>query len=313
MSVRVNVDNFRAAETARMFDQILALAGGVNHWFHFRAPTPVENQPVIRMNRDTLYSTNVVDVNAGATLTIPDTAGRYVSVMVIDPEHYLAATYTTAGTHVLPAADRGPGHLFLAARLFVDPQDPADVAAVNALQDQLRVEAGAARPFEHPDYDAASLDETREALLVLSRGLRGAERMFGSRQDVDPVRHLIGTATGWGGLSEAEAYYFIESEPRPAGHYTMTLRDVPADAFWSVSIYNRDGYFEANPYGSFSVNSVTATPENDGSFVLHLAPDAEGLANHLYVMDGWNYAVRLYRPRPNVLDGTWTPPTPELV
>ncbi len=85
------------------------------------------------------------------------------------------------------------------------------------------------------------------------------------------------------------------------------------DAFWSVTIYNRDGYFEHNPFNSFSVNSVTAEAEPDGSFVLNFTPDGAGVKNHLYVMDGWNYALRLYQPRPEVIDQTWTPPTPQLV
>ena len=49
----------------------------------------------------------------------------------------------------------------------------------------------------------------------------------------------------------------------------------------------------------------------DGSVVLHLAPEPGDAPNHLYVMDGWNYTVRLYRPHPAVLDGTWAPPTPQ--
>ncbi|HEY6665710.1 MAG TPA: DUF1254 domain-containing protein [Propionibacteriaceae bacterium] len=38
--------------------------------------------PVIRMNRDTLYSTAVVDISAAATLTLPDNGGRYMSAMI---------------------------------------------------------------------------------------------------------------------------------------------------------------------------------------------------------------------------------------
>jgi len=30
-------------------------------------------------------------------------------------------------------------------------------------------------------------------------------------------------------------------------------------------------------------------------------------------MPGWNYVLRLYRPRPSVLDGTWTAPRPEAL
>jgi hypothetical protein len=48
----VNIDNFRAAETARMFDNTTRLNGGhTNTWYHFRGPAPVEDQPVIRFNR----------------------------------------------------------------------------------------------------------------------------------------------------------------------------------------------------------------------------------------------------------------------
>jgi hypothetical protein len=74
MAVPVNVDNFARAETERMFTSILADAGGVNRLRHNRVPTPVEHQPVIRMNRDTLYSAAVVDISEGARLTIPDGA-----------------------------------------------------------------------------------------------------------------------------------------------------------------------------------------------------------------------------------------------
>lgn len=312
MSVRVNTDNFRAAETARMFDSFVALAGGTNKWFHFRAPTPVENQPVIRMNRDTLYSAAIVDISQGATVTLPDTAGRYLSVMVVNGEHYIHRVFRGEGTNELPVADHGTDYVCLVARTFVDPADPADVARVNELQDQLRFDMASDRPYTHPDYDEASLTATRDALLLLTRGVHDTDHMFGAPHDVEPVRHLLGTASGWGGLPSSEAYYYMEVEPREVGHYTLTFQDVPVDAFWSVSVYNRDGYFEPNPFGSYSVNSVTAHAEPDGSVVVNLAPDGAGLRNHLYVMDGWNYALRLYRPRPEVLDRSWTPPTPQL-
>lgn len=311
MPVPVNVDNFTAAETARMLDTFVASAGGLDRWIHFRAPTPVDQQPVIRMNRDTLYSIAVVDLAAGATVTLPDAGDRYLSAMVVNEQHYINEVLHGAGDHELRQEDHGSRFVAVAARVFLDPEDPADVAAVNALQDQFAITAGSDGPYEHPEYDAAGLDATRDALLALGKGLGDATRTFGRAADVDPVRHLIGTAVGWGGLPEREAFYAIDSEARPVGAYTLTFRDVPVDAFWSVSIYNRDGYFEPNPYDSFSANSVTATPEPDGSVVLHLAPEPGDAPNHLYVMDGWNYTVRLYRPHPAVLDGTWAPPTPQ--
>ncbi len=71
-ATRVNADNFARAETHRMMADLQRDAGGINRFRHNRAPASVEEQTVIRMNRDTLYSFAVVDVSAGATLTIPD-------------------------------------------------------------------------------------------------------------------------------------------------------------------------------------------------------------------------------------------------
>jgi hypothetical protein len=103
---------------------------------------------------------------------------------------------------------------------------------------------------------------------------------------------------------------WIKAEPQEAGHYTLMLADVPVDAFWSITVYNRDGYLEPNPYGSYSLNSVT-TQADGSTYVLNLAPEPAGLANHLYVMDGWNCGLRLYRPRAAVLEKSWIPPTPQ--
>jgi len=110
-----------------------------------------------------------------------------------------------------------------------------------------------------------------------------------------------------------EAYYYIESEPQAAGRYTFTFKDVPVDAFWSVTIYNRDGYLEPNPFDSHNRNSMTSAADLNGIVTLNLSPDGEGLTNHLYVMDGWNYALRLYKPHQSVIDKTWRPPTPQPV
>lgn len=313
MGQRVNVESFVRAETARMFDGILAQSGGVNAWVHMRGPTPLDRQTVIRMNRDTLYSSAVVDISEGAELAVPDCGDRYVSVMVVDEDHYVTAILREPGRHRLGVQEHGTPFVNLSVRLFVDPADAADVAAVNALQDGFVLDAASARPYTHPDYDAESLDATRGALLTLSQGLPDARATFGSRDQVDPVRHLVGTAYGWGGLPEHEAFYVVDSTPRPVGHYRLTLREVPVDAFWSATVYNAEGYFEANPFDSYNVNSVTARPDPDGTVTVDLAPTPDGFANHLFVMDGWNYALRFYRPRPAIVDGTWPVPEPEPV
>lgn len=308
MAEIVNVDNFVRAETARMFDGALAQTGGVNLWAHNREPTPVDAQNVIRMNRDTLYSSAVVDISEGARVTLPDRAGRYMSMMVINEDHYINAILREPGTHELTVEEFDTPYVAVVLRIFVEPDDAHDVAVVHELQDGLVLDANSAKPYSHPAFDEESRKRTAKALLELNEGVPDARRTFGAKSEVDPIRHLLGTAAGWGGLPESEAFYLIESEPRAAGHYTLTLEDVPVDGFWSMSIYNRDGYFEYNPFDSYSLNSVTSVPDEDGSVTLNLTPHPNGLENHLYVMDGWNYAFRLYLPRTSVLDGSWSLP-----
>ena len=311
MAEIVNVDNFVRAETARMFDGTLAQSGAVNGWVHLRGPAPLDRQAVIRMNRDTLYSAAIVDIRDGATLTVPDVGDRYLSVMVINEDQFIDRVIRGPGDHDLTVAEYGTPYVMLGVRMFVDPDDPADVAAVNRLQDQLKVDAASAVPYTHAEFDADSLDVTRTALLELSQGIPDMMRTFGSRRHVDPVRFLIGAASGWGGLPEDEAFYVVNTTPRPSGRYQMTFRDVPVEAFWSVTVYNRDGFLEPNEFDTYSLNSVTAVSDEDGSVTIDLAPTPGDHGNHLYVMDGWNYTVRLYRPRPEILEGRWTVPAPE--
>jgi len=181
----------------------------------------------------------------------------------------------------------------------------------STLQDGLGIRAGSSRPWASGRFDEASSEATKEALLALGRGVHDSRRTFGGRGDVDPVRFLIGTAGGFGGLPEEEAYYGVRADPRRAGRFRLTVADVPADGFRSMSVYDRNGYFEENPFGSYSVDSVTATPDADGSVTVTFGPGPDGSPNFLFVQDGWNYVARMYRPRRAILDGSWAFPEPQ--
>ena len=134
--------------------------------------------------------------------------------------------------------------------------------------------------------------------------------MFGDVSETDPVRHLFGTAGGWGGNRTEDAIYLNVTPPKNDGQlpYTITVQDVPVDAFWSITLHNKGGMFEA-PESSVSVNSVTAKKNADGSTTVHFGGDPKA-ANYLRIMPGWNYTVRLYRPRAEILNGSWKFPSP---
>ncbi len=302
---RVTTANFVRAETNRMFATLSGVTGGLSTFMHTRRPTAIDQQNVIRMNRDTLYSIAICDLDGDVSITLPDARGRYLSLMVLDQDHYVGALLHDAGTHVLNPADFGSRYVALVVRILVDPTDTDDLAQVNALQDEVLLECGATGTFEAPRYDKESFKAVRQAVLELAKWTPGFEGGFGRRGEVDPVQHLIGTAAGWGGLPPAEATYLGVNPQMPVGHYILEVpRGVPVDAFWSISVYNEAGFFEQNDLEQYSVNSVTATQEADGTTVVHLGGPGD-LPNSIWLPEGWNYVVRLYRPHPEILDGSW--------
>ncbi|TDI60016.1 MAG: DUF1214 domain-containing protein [Alphaproteobacteria bacterium] len=311
--ITVNLDNFARVESDMQIDRLLKATKGVNKWTHYRLPTPLDRQTVIRMNRDTLYSFAIVDLSKGATVTMPDVGKRYLSVMVINNDGYINKVFYGGGTFSLTMKEFDTPYVVVAVRTLVNAADDADIKAVNALQDKMKIDAASAKPFVMPSYDMDSYNATYKPLLELSKGLTSTESTFGSKADVDPVRFLLGSAFGWGGLPAEDAYYLNVNPDLPIGEHQITVKDVPVDAFWSISVYNKDGYFQKNDLDAYSVNNISGKPNKDGSFTVHLGGCKDKRVNCLPLTEGWNYTVRLYQPRKELLDGKWVFPGPAPV
>lgn len=308
MSRLVSPDNFARAESDLYFSRI-AGTGGFGQFLHFRELSRIDEQVVIRQNRDTLYSAAVFDLDAGdVTVTLPDSAGRFMSVQVINEDHYTVEVGYAPATVILSRDTVGTRYVLVAVRTLVDPNDAADVAAVHALQDAIEVTQPEPGIFEIPDWDPTSQKTVRDALLTLSTTVTETARTFGTEDEVDPVRHLIGTAFAWGGNPERDALYLTVVPVANDGVtvHRLIVKDVPVDGFWSITVYDKDGYFSPNPQNAYSVNNITAVPDADGSTTVRFGGDPG--ANVLPITAGWSYVVRLYRPRPEILDGSWTFP-----
>jgi len=121
---------------------------------------------------------------------------------------------------------------------------------------------------------------------------------------------IVTVETFWGGNTRHDAMYVAVFPERSDGATAHRLRvgEVPVDGFWSISVYGPDGYFVPNDAGRYSVNGVTAERDADGGITVTFG--AEG-PNSIPVTQGWNYLVRFYRPRAELLDRTWTFPPPE--
>ncbi len=311
--VPVTIDNFIRAETDLYMGNIVK-DGGLGKLIHRREPASIDNQTVIRLNRDTLYSSAVFDLNAGpVTVTLPDAGKRFMSLLVINEDHYAPAVFYGAGSHTFTKEKIGTRYVVFALRTLVNPADPKDVDRVHALQDAMKVSQKGIGAFEIPKWDAASQKKIRDALLVLSSTIPDFKKSFGTKGQVDPIRHLVATAAAWGGNPDKDATYLNVTPTKNDGTtiYTLKVKDVPVDAFWSVSVYNAEGYFQKNSYNAYTLNNLTAQRSSDGSIAIQFGGCDGKVPNCLPTTKGWNYTVRLYRPRAEILSGKWKFPEPQ--
>jgi len=309
--IPVTADNFRRAESDTYFAGIIQEEGAFGKFNHHRELTPIDKQTVIRANRDTLYSVAVFDLDAGpVTITLPDADSRFMSLQVIDEDQYSHAVFYGAGTYNLSKDRIGTRYVLVALRTLVDPNDPNDFAKVYDLQDAVNVNQENPGHFEVPTWDRGSQKKVRGALLVLGSTIADTKQTFGPRNQVDPVRHLIGTALAWGGNPEEDALYLnvVPAQNNGKTIYKLTVKDVPVNGFWSISVYNANGYFEPNEDDAYTLNNITARKNTDGSVKVQFGGCGGKLSNCLPIMPGWNYLVRLYRPHLEILDGRWTFP-----
>jgi hypothetical protein len=314
-AVEVTPDNFVRAESDRYFGAVVE-RGGFGKFEHNRAPTPIDQQTVIRMNRDTLYSAGVFDLDAGpVTVTLPDTGKRFMSLQLIDEDEYTPAVFYGAGSHTFTREQIGTRYVLMAVRMLVDPGNPKDLDEVHALQDAIQVTQKSAGRFETPEWDQADQKQVRDALLALAETVPDTKGMFGPKDQVDPVRHLIGAAYAWGGNPEKDAMYVTVTPAKNDGStvYRLTVKNVPVDGFWSISVYNAQGFFEKNPYNAYSINDITAKPGADGSVTIQFGGCDGRIPNCLPITKGWNYTVRLYRPQAAILKRTWQFPEAQPV
>jgi hypothetical protein len=309
-AVVVTAENFKRAESDLYFGNLVN-DGAFGRFHHERVPAAIDRQQVVRLNRDTLYSTGIFDLDAGpVTVTLPDAGARFRSMMVLNQDHYVQDVVYSAGAHTYTRERIGTRYVLLALRTLVNPADSRDLEQVHALQDAVTVAPRSAGSFEVPGWDPASQKVVRDALKALGTTLQDWKNTFGSKDDVDPVRHLIGTAVGWGGNPEKDAIYLGVMPARNDGTtiHRLKVKDVPVDGFWSVTVYNADGFFEKNSRNAYSFNNLTAKKDSDGSITIQFGGCDGATANCLPIMKGWNYTVRLYRPRAEILDGRWTFP-----
>src|SRR6478736_2620567 len=147
-SITVTLDNFIRAETDMYFRNSVA-DGGLGKLRHRRKMADIDKQDVVRMNRDTIYSSGVFDLEAApVTIVLPDAGERFMSMQVISQDHFTIEVVYGSGSVTYTKDRVGTRYVFIIIRTLADPENEADMKTANEMQDAIKVEQQSNGNFE---------------------------------------------------------------------------------------------------------------------------------------------------------------------
>ena len=288
----VTQDNFPQAYTSMRFGAIIQKAGGMNTFLEMPTPSSIpEEQFVVRMNRDTFYSSAVIDMSSGEVyVTIPET-DQYVTTQIVDENHETQLMIYGSGRHKLIAKT---DHAFVIVRALED-----------AARRNLVIEAGSANPYVVKEYEMESFHAVDKAgNLDFSDGYDQSKAFSNKESGQTAYMNYVGAAGGWGGAMVEDNIYQTSSYFDADGCYEMTFVDPKDTYFWSATVYNADGrMFNDVANISSEMNPVKNT---DGTYTVRFG--CEGQPNNIPIVEGnktgkFNVLIRHYGPSKEVSAG----------
>jgi hypothetical protein len=302
----VTPQSYPTDETSRQILKSQSLVG-LNKFLHKRQLTATDNQPVVRMNRDTYYSMAVVDVSQGAKITMPNIPeGKYMSVQGVTEDHRIQAMKYGPGTFDL--STHTGKHLYLIIRLDATFTE----SEAKEIQDRMRIESNSNEEFRTVSVNQKSFTEVEDALkaklpaIAKEDGINIMRGMFTDPRDesgseFSSEKYQVGAAVGWGGAQMNDNIYEASGNFSTDGSYQLTFEDPKNKAFWSITVYDAKG-FMFNDLANFSSN--TAKANDDGTYTISFGC-GEDEPNNLEIANStnqFNIIVRHYQPSKRVIE-----------
>ena len=311
----VTDENYSLAETDGVIEgyvKKIATAtntNGVGVLMHYRKGADPKDRTIMRINFDTFYSWAIIDLTEDATLTMPETNGRYQSAWIVSEDGYYHGAFTVSGEHKITKEwIGGARYAVIVMRTQVNTRDTADIAKAHALQDKLKLtqkDRGSWDPSNH--WDKKELETMRAKYQKIGDTLSTA-KMFGKKGAISLINRNAGNAFGWGGFTSDQAVY-PQYFPKSDAPQTLTLKDVPVKAFWSITVYDKEGFPQTDTY---NINSSFAEVDKDGAVTIHFGGEKDA-KNYMETFEGWNFTLRMYEPTQAYFNGTWKRPELQLV
>ena len=280
----VTQDNFPQAYTNLRFDAIIKKSGGINKFLTMPIPSSdPAKQFVVRMNRDTYYSTSVFDMTGGIQVTIPET-DKYVTIQVVDENHETQLMTYGPGEHKLTAKTT---HAFVIVRTLDE-----------GLRENIKVQANSETPFIVKNWDKESFTAIEEAGNKDFSDGYDQSKAFGNKESGQTAyMNYVGAAGGWGGAMVEDNIYQTSPYMSADGCYEMTFVDPEAVYFWSATVYNANGYM-FNDIANIS-SEMNPIKNEDGTYTIRFGCDGE--PNNIPIREGnstgkFNVLMRHYGP-----------------
>lgn len=314
--IPVTPDNYVEAEVDLTFTNIVREVGS-NKFRHDRSLIPLDKQPAVTMNRDTVYSFGIFYTPKGTTITLPKSKDdRYQSAMILQSDHYIDQVFYGPGIFEINSQTEFVG---IAIRTQVDATSPDDVKYVNELQDQIVValpKGTTAKEYQPRSWDMASLDALRKQYQEQAKALPNLNGTSGAHGTIDPNLQRLGVAVALGLLPPQHAVYIYRDfglKGDACYKATYTKPDFNEKGFFSLTMYGSDKYIHDE---RSTLNNRVIKYNPDGTFTMYYGSERAcgDVANRLNTPgDNWYLGMRIYRPADPIIKGEYNMPIPALV
>lgn len=300
-----NVSDFAYKVSETDFNILRSLAKApINEWAHQEDVSYVKTQQVIRENQDVIYSSAVVDVSQGATISLPK-GETYQVIQIIDMQNYTVKTvYPGESITLMPDNLTYGNYVYLNMRTRKKSLDQEGLDDAHKRQQEASIQAKSAIPYTTPDIviPLEKMEEIRTVLIEdVTKGLlKNTSNIMGTPTNTDPQGHLYATAYGWGGLPIEDAGYLdlvnktkVENGKNFPSKITFKPADLNFDkgGFWSITTYNEEGWLAED---KAAISNSTAVPNADGTYTIHF--NNPGEKNNINTPTPFSALLRSYVP-----------------
>lgn len=315
--VPVTADNFAHAMSDVYFQKVTDVVG-TNVIMHTRVTKNVDNQNIIRENRDTLYSNAVVDARKGFTLTLPATDGVFMTALIFDQNTSLVravdsdvtgdvgtfqAYFDKPRTIRIERDALDTDYAYILFRTYSNGSPESEKIA-NRLQDQIVLKADSNIPWQPEGFNEADRLAIQNSYIpkLYDYVKQGTSKGYNERHLVTQDHQNFYAAIGWAGQLERYATYgttpdlTISLDKCAQTTITPPPVDYSRGGFWSYQVYDKDGWIAHNNSTLQNTNTVL---NDDGTVTLRFGTkEACGTdENRVDRNESFSVTTRIYNPK----------------